>query len=742
MIPFYNECKDGSWDDKQWNRPQGLQWLIIGRDQSKLMPRTRSIGTEGKFFGGETRAMVGSAERVIGYERGYDDNYNRINVPIKARLYRCPNCGARLVNPKNGTPIDPTKGNTQLCCEERYAVEVHSGETQQGRDYARPHRSSFGAPGDMVLSANYDKAMPGRLIKLGGKTFVIHECGEQLWNYTRKPYRWAPADFIHRKMKGAFDYCIIDEVHESKSATTAQANAAARLIAGSEYVLALTGTLIGGYAWHLFPILMRIKAKGVVEDGFKWGQMIEWSRRYGRIDTVFKIKHDDEPVRYGRHPRRMSMRKCRNGKQDQGTPRTAPGVMPSLFSAHLMDCSVFLQLSDLAEHLPDLTEYIGCPIGQEDTYRIADDIYWTNCCVRMTPEQQAESKRIEDACKKKNDELLTTRSLKFLSAMLVVSMEWPDQPFSKHWQPEFEGERSVGYWELPKIRTQENWRGVVTPAGLPEDAIYPKEQKLIEICKREKEHGSQVWVYVQQTGKRDIQPRLKKILEDAGLTCGILRAKNVKPRDRIAWIEENGHKYDVMISHPKPVCTGLDLLSKSAGGHNFNAMVFYQTGTHAFVVKQASRRSWRVIQKKECRVYYLYYEGTGQHRFVGHMAKKFAAMSTVDGDFSAEGLAGMTGADDGSLDLARSLGEKIDDNMLHRNWAKVQGSAVPKTRPLVDGGTQVGEVPLPLPECGVDWEKVKEVADATPEEVVATIYDEDDWSEWDFTEEELELFNF
>jgi hypothetical protein len=712
LIPYLNECSSTDWHDKQWRRPETMEWLIIGRDQSKYMPDWRSIGDPGMFFGGEQRERVGAASRVIGYEdkvddRGhyvYDHRWNRIKAPVMGQLYSCPKCGARLVDPKRGTPLDPTKLNDQSRCTARYALEVPTEAGQQGRDIARPHNSGNDG-GSIRLPLNYSAATPGRRIKMAGKQWEIVECGEPLWQYVRKPYRWAPADFIHRKMKGAFDYCIIDEVHEQKSDKSAQANAAGKLIASSQYALALTGTLIGGYAWHLFPLLMRTRARHVLADGFKWGQRIEWSRRYGRLDTIYKIKHDDEPVRSTRSRRVSSMRRCRTGKQDAGRVKIAPGVMPSLFANHLIGCSVFLQLADLADHLPALTEYIGCPPGEEATYLVAGDTYWTNCCVRMADEQYAEARRIEGICKAANDKLLQARNLKFLSATLVVNMEYPDHPWG--WLPEFEGKHSVGWWKEPKLRTEDNWEGVVTPRDLPQDITYPKEKKLIEICLREKLQGNQTWVYVQQTGKRDIQPRLKTLLEDAGLKVGILRAKNVKPRDRIKWIESNGSLYDVMISHPKPVCTGIDLLSKADGGHNFNAIVFYQTGTHPFVCKQASRRAWRIIQGKPCRVYYLYYHGTMQHRFVGLMAKKFAAMSAVDGDFSAEGLAGMTGADDGSLDLCRALGETIDDNLIHRNWAKVQGAAN-LGRKLPDGGEQVGGVPLPLPDGGIDWEKAQE----------------------------------
>ena len=54
------------------------------------------------------------------------------------------------------------------------------------------------------------------------------------------------------------------------------------------------------------------------------------------------------------------------------------------------------------------------------------------------------------------------------------------------------------------------------PRSCPRMSIYPKEQALIDICKKQKADGVQTWVYVQMSGKRNIQPRLKALLEKRG----------------------------------------------------------------------------------------------------------------------------------------------------------------------------------------------------------------------------------
>ncbi len=53
-------------------------------------------------------------------------------------------------------------------------------------------------------------------------------------------------------------------------------------------------------------------------------------------------------------------------------------------------------------------------------------------------------------------------------------------------------------------------------------------------------------------------------------------------------------EFDVMICFPQLVSTGLDLFSKEQGGHNFNCIVFYETGYKLNMMRQAARRAFRL----------------------------------------------------------------------------------------------------------------------------------------------------
>ncbi len=165
-----------------------------------------------------------------------------------------------------------------------------------------------------------------------------------------------------------------------------------------------------------------------------------------------------------------------------------------------------------------------------------------------------------------------------------------------------------------------------------------------------------------------------------------MRSKSVKTRDRLDWIKKNGSKCDVVISHPQLVQTGLDFFGKGEDRHNFNSIVFHQTGYNPFTMQQAARRAWRIGQTKDCRVAYLHYQGTMQQRAMALMARKAAAMMALDGRLSVEGLAGMADDESAAMALARSISNAIDTADIQRNWAKVSSTRKPASSSLLSFG--------------------------------------------------------
>jgi hypothetical protein len=289
--------------------------------------------------------------------------------------------------------------------------------------------------------------------------------------------------------------------------------------------------------------------------------------------------------------------------------------------------------------------------------------------VAMDPELGAAYRGMAEVLEEQCKKMMINGNMKLLGAMLMTLMDYPDHPYD--WCPPAgcEGLWAIGYHEGDAPKSRSNYVPVVQPPALDKDVIRPKEAKLIEMCLKEKAEGRQTWVYAQQTGdKRDIQPRLKMLLEARGLRVGILKSKVVEPREREAWIFANGHKYDVIICFPKLVSTGLDFFDK-AGSFNFCTIIFYETGYDLNLFRQAAARHWRIGQKKDCRTYYLYYEGTMQERAMALMGKKLAAAQALEGKFSTEGLIAMAGEENSAMALAATLSIKVEN--AERQWARI-----------------------------------------------------------------------
>ena len=114
---------------------------------------------------------------------------------------------------------------------------------------------------------------------------LVEGCGSPLWQMTGELWRYEPALFIKRHLRHFFTYLVLDEVHEEKGSDTAQGHAAGALAACCRKVIALTGTLIGGYAEHLRPLLFRLTPRSLIQEGLGWSQATAFNERYGRIET-------------------------------------------------------------------------------------------------------------------------------------------------------------------------------------------------------------------------------------------------------------------------------------------------------------------------------------------------------------------------------------------------------------------------------------------------------------------------
>src|SRR5258708_1702778 len=75
-------------------------------------------------------------------------------------------------------------------------------------------------------------------------------------------------------------------------------------------------------------------------------------------------------------------------------------------------------------------------------------------------------------------------------------------------------------------------------------------------------------------------------------------------------------------------------------------------------LRQASRRSWRIGQRRAVRVKFLCYEGTMQTACLRLMGKKLLVALTMEGKFAGEGLQNLDEDDDMLSAMARELVER------------------------------------------------------------------------------------
>jgi len=432
-------------------------------------------------------------------------------------------------------------------------------------------------------------------------------CKEPLYQPDEKGHRrFAKAEYIKKYLKGRFDLFVADEVHELKGGTTAQGQAFANLACAAKRTLALTGTLMGGYSTNLFYIFWRLMPREMVSRKAVFSSPMAFADDYGVVEwTQTIIKYSEFGLE--------SIGRSRNGRV---VVKEKPGVSPRILTDFLLEHAVFMRLSDMGKALPPFEENVievSMALEQKGAYQ----------------ELEAE---LTDALK----EALARKDQSLLGAFVQSLLAYPD------------GARRGEVVRHPHTGD------LVASAPAIEEHLLPKEEKLLEILSNEVAEGRKCLVCLEHTGTRDLIPDLVERMEQRGLRPFVLRANTVSTEKREAWVKAKvgSGEYDVMVTNPNLIKTGLDLIE-------FPTIVFFQTGYSVFTLRQASRRSWRIGQKHPVRVYYLSYADTMQATALSLIAAKLETSLTVEGDLSDGGLAALAqSANSMLIELARSLVQK------------------------------------------------------------------------------------
>jgi len=483
----------------------------------------------------------------------------------------------------------------------------------------------LGEDGERLLSADFKKAKLSEILgaRNGDESPKLRRVlYSALWQADeKKTRRFAPVDFIGRYMPDFFDYAIADEVHELKG-DTAQGNALGTLAACAQNTAVLTGTLLGGYADEVFNILYRVEPSKMVKEGFEYGEagVRTFTETYGLLEKITVIEPSDNACSEARITKRV---------------RRRPGASPLLFGHFLMSLGAFISLEDISEALPPYREEV--------------------VSVEMDPQLKAAYKELEEAVKTALKEHRGNQSV--MSVALNALLLYPDRPFRLG---------NLYGWEFdPETQRREKFL-IAETQDLDERLVYAKERRLVQEVKEELARGRRCQIYAVYTQKRDVTRRLERILSNEGIRVAVLTT-DTPPESREGWYERQLRGgVQAVICHPRLVQTGLDLIG-------FPTILFYETGYSIYVLRQASRRSWRIGQRLPVKVKFLHYAETMQENCLRLIGKKLLVSLAMEGKFSSEGLQAINEEDDILLAIARELvtekgiGERAD-----QVWANLQ----------------------------------------------------------------------
>jgi superfamily II DNA or RNA helicase len=429
-----------------------------------------------------------------------------------------------------------------------------------------------------------------------------------LWQADRKRIqRMAPIEFIGRYMRGWFDFAIADELHQL-AGDTAQGNGLGVLGRAAQRLIALTGTLMGGYADDLFNIFYRMEPRVMVREGFAYGGQgrRDFQEKYGVLETIEKVEEADNA--------------CSRATKKTVRVLRKPGASPLLFGKFLMNTTAFLSLEDISDNLPRYDESV-ISVDMDDA-------------LQKAYEQLEEDIRSAMKAHRGNKSLM--------SILLNTLLLYPDHPydFNEIWARALDPQ------------TREYVKFLVTePENLAREALYAKELALIADVKEELRQGRRCQIYATYTGEKDVTLRLETVLRQEGIRVAVLRS-SVPTDKREDWYDRQLKAgVEVVICHPKLVETGLDLLA-------FPTLYFYETGYSLHTLRQASRRSWRIGQRFPVRVKFVTYSGTMQETCLRLMGKKMLVALMMEGKFSGEGLQALDTDEDLLSAMARELVEK------------------------------------------------------------------------------------
>jgi len=390
-----------------------------------------------------------------------------------------------------------------------------------------------------------------------------HSAVKEGEKYPRRNPTYPLASLLAERYSEHIGLLICDEIHQMNGPSTgknsARSMAMRRLASKARFKLGLTGTLYGGKSTSIFWIEYAFNPQMWQDyplSAGRKGALDRWVQTMGVEEETFTFYENADKTG-----------KLTRTQRSSGVTEK-PGMSP-LLVGYLMNHAVWIQMKDLGE-LPDLDERAEA--------------------IQMSPAMEAAYSATNHKMKRWMEEnAFTSEVAKFLGNYTRTCLRWP----------------STSTQEMPAT-TRNDLDEMLTVATFPalsEDTIYPKEQRMLEIVREELTAQRPVIIYCEQTRKRDLQPRLKALIEQhvPQAKVEILRSETVSQTEkREAWLKAKAKaNMNVLICNPGLVQVGLDLI-------HFAHIIVYEISYDLRRLLQACHRHWRLGQTKDCRTTFLF----------------------------------------------------------------------------------------------------------------------------------------
>ncbi|WP_160850411.1 helicase-related protein [Pontibacillus yanchengensis] len=378
---------------------------------------------------------------------------------------------------------------------------------------------------------------------------------------------------IFKRMKKYFDLYICDEVHQCKASGSGRGDAFDKMVKSAKKNLNLTGTLVNGKSSSIKEILWRTNPAALLKRGFTDATGdVAWAERYGKLKQVVHVEEEEKG--WTTKQRRKPMQ-----------PTEEPGIAPQMTAEYLLHNTAFLELDDLGLPLVEIKEkpvFLDMDNEHSAAYRAFHEEMYQECSKKAIVGAKGAWSKFNPA-----------------------TINYADRPdLGASYSFSNNGDYEDYYVTAPEI-----------------EGFHAKERWLVEQVKQELSENRGVVIYNNFTGSYGLNERTKEVLEAHNIDCCILNESNTEKRsERLEELKEEGVR--VIVTNMKLVQVGLDLLA-------WPTLIFNQLSYEINQVRQSAKRSHRIGQHRECRVFISVYNGSQQMKqFLKIMSARGHALMT------------------------------------------------------------------------------------------------------------------